>query len=419
MVAKISHGESLYGALTYNHEKVSVGTAQIISGNRIITDTLGIPGNDLHLAMLSFENYLLLNRQTEKPILHISLNPTEKDNLSNEQLAALAKEYMEKMNYGDQPYIVYLHEDTGRRHLHIVSTCVDGEGRKISDSYEWRRSMNACRELEEKFSLEKIADKQKELSDIYLRKVDVSRGDLKLQVGNTLKSLLSDYRFQTFGEWNALLSLFNIEAKTVRGEWGGALYNGMIYTVTDENGKVVSVPFKSSLFGKQFGYQGLEKKMKKHGEDYKNGKWEPSIRSMIAQAMKAARFKEEFTGMLHKARIDVVFRQNEEGRIYGVTFIDHTKHEAYNGSRLGKEFSANVFNSLFEKWKTGGDIAEDIAFGHEYKEPFDDYRESAVEQLSDIFAFDQHGADYEEEAFARQMKRKKKVQKKGRSRDIR
>lgn len=419
MVAKISHGESLYGALTYNHEKVNAGTAQIISGNRIITDTLGIPGNDLHLAILSFENYLLANRQTEKPILHISLNPSLKDNLDDGQLAALAKEYMGKMNYGDQPYIVYLHKDTGRRHIHIVSTCVDGEGRKISDSYEWRRSMNACRELEEKFSLEKIADKQKELSDIYLKKVDFGSGDLKHQVSNTLKSILSDYRFQTFGEWNALLSLFNIEARTVRGEHNGELYNGMVYPVTDESGKVVSVPFKSSLFGKQFGYEGLEKKMKKHGEDYKNGKWEPSIHPLVAKAMKAAHSKEELISMLRKVGIDVVFRENEEGRTYGVTFIDHTKKEAYNGSRLGKEFSANVFNTLFEKWKNDDNPTEDRTFGHENKEPFYDNRESSADRLFDFFSMEAHGPDYEEEAFARKMKRKKKAQKKGRSNGIR
>lgn len=417
MVAKISHGESLYGALSYNHEKVDAGTAQIISGNRIITDTLGIPGNDLHMALLSFENYLLANRQTEKPILHISLNPTEKDHLSNEQLAVLAKEYMEKMNYGNQPYIVYLHEDTGRRHLHIVSTCVDETGRKINDSYEWCRSMTACRELEEKFSLEKIADKQKELSDIYLKKVDVSQGDLKHQVSNILKSVLVDYYFQTFGEWNAILSLFNIEAKTVRGEHGGMFYNGMVYSVLDENGKVVNIPFKSSLFGKQFGYEGLEKKMKKHGDDYKNGKWEPSIRPLVAKAMKAARSPKEFSDMLRKAGIDAVFRRNEEGRVYGVTFIDHTKKEVYNGSRLGKEFSANVFHTLFEKWKHGEDSIEDIMFGRG-KESFDDYREGSSDQLSDIFSFEQHGPDYEEEAFARKMKRKKKAQKKNRRHGI-
>ena len=45
--------------------------------------------------------------------------------------------------------------------------------------------------------------------------------------------------------------------------------------------------------------------------------------------------------------IDTVFRINPVGRIYGVTFIDHTNGLVANGSVLGKEFSARVFNELF------------------------------------------------------------------------
>jgi hypothetical protein len=81
--------------------------------------------------LLSFESYLAANRNTRKPVLHISLNPSPEDRLSDEQFAFLAKDYMEKMNYGDQPYIVYVHEDIDRRHIHIVSICVDETGRKI------------------------------------------------------------------------------------------------------------------------------------------------------------------------------------------------------------------------------------------------------------------------------------------------
>ena len=86
MVAKISHGMSLYGALAYNYEKVAAGTAEILSGNRMISDRLGLPSNDMRLALLSFENYLLANRNTEKPVLHLSLihisEPTRPCNLS-------------------------------------------------------------------------------------------------------------------------------------------------------------------------------------------------------------------------------------------------------------------------------------------------------------------------------------------------
>lgn len=78
MVAKISHGASLYGALAYNFNKVAAGTAQVLSGNRIISDRPDQPGGDLRLALLSFENHLLANRRTEKPVLHIALSPAPK-----------------------------------------------------------------------------------------------------------------------------------------------------------------------------------------------------------------------------------------------------------------------------------------------------------------------------------------------------
>ena len=158
MVAKISHGASLYGALHYNHEKIEKGTAKILSGNRMISDRPGRPGEDMRLALLSFENYLLANRNTEKPVLHIALSPAPEDKLDDGQLAELAQMYMQKMGYGNQPYITYKHGDTYNTHIHIVSVCVDEEGRKINDSFEHRRSMTACRELETDFGLRNSAD---------------------------------------------------------------------------------------------------------------------------------------------------------------------------------------------------------------------------------------------------------------------
>lgn len=55
-----------------------------------------------------------------------------------------------------------------------------------------------------------------------------------------------------------MLSCFNIEAKQVRGEFEGTPYNGIVYTMTDDTGKPVCTPIKSSLIGKRFGYEGLE-----------------------------------------------------------------------------------------------------------------------------------------------------------------
>lgn len=416
MVAKINRGSSLYGALVYNQEKVDRGTARIISGNRMITNCSGDPEKVLPQTLLSFENYLLANRNTEKPVLHISLNPSPEDRLTDGQFASLARDYMERMGYGDQPYVVYKHEDIDRRHIHIVSVCVDENGRKLPDSYEWKRSMDACRELETKYSLKQVTDKRNEQDAPYLKKVAYERGDVKRQVSNALKSLATTYKYQSFGEYNALLSCFHIEAKLVKGEYNGQPYNGVVYSVTDDKGNVLGTPFKSSLFGKEFGYEGLNKRMERCSVDFKDGKFFPVIHADIAHAMRTARDKHDFVERLRAKGIDTVFRVNESGRIYGVTFVDHARKEVYNGSRLGKEFSANVFQRMFNGPSAGSRLdnqtdkvmpGQDSPRGGLFLEYLPG-SETSIEQAFGIFPLEQHGRDYEEEAFARRMRRKKK-----------
>lgn len=416
MVAKINRGVSLYGAIIYNQQKVDDNTARIIYGNRMIADVTGNPEQVMRQTMWAFENYLLANRNTEKPILHISLNPSLDDRLTDGQFAELAKEYMQKMGYGDQPYIVYIHEDIDRRHIHIVSTCVNEKGEKIDDAYEWNRSMKACRELEREFGLKQHADKKDEQLGIYLKKADYTQGDLKRQVSNILKSVFTAYCFQTFGEYSALLSCFNIEAKQVKGEHGGVPYTGIVYAVTDDNGKAVSAPIKSSLIDKRFGYQGVEKRLRYNTGEFKAKKWQPKIRNDVALAMHGCMgSKEAFTELLRERGIDTVFRTNDEGRIYGVTFIDHNNKEVYNGSRLGKEFSANVFEKLFRSPEDAV-LPQAPLFGEDMQSLRSGDMESSIEQVFGMFSFDANGADAQEEALARMLQKKKK--KKRRSRGL-
>jgi hypothetical protein len=418
MVAKINRGSSLYGALMYNQQKVNKDTARIIAGNRMIADMTGNGDKIIQQAMLSFENYLLANKNTEKPVLHISLNPSPEDYLTDQQFARLAGDYMERMGYGDQPYIVYIHEDTGRRHIHIVSTCVDENGNKISDAYEWNRSMKACRELEQKYGLKNVTGKKNELLEPYLKKADYGKGDIKTQIANILKSVKNTYRYQTFGEYSAMLSCFNIEAKQVKGEHEGAPFTGIVYAVTDDAGNPVSTPVKSSLIGKSFGYDGLDKRMKHNAKEFKAGKWKPKIRNEVALAMHGSNGnRHELISLLKGRGIDVVFRENNEGRIYGVTFIDHNRVAVYNGSRLGKEFSANCFNRLFTGPSDEPRLHKQAEDGNRRKDILtEDFpaaaseMESAIEQAFGILSFEQHGDNLEEQAFIRRIKKKKKRQ---------
>jgi hypothetical protein len=368
--------------------------------------------------LLSFEPYLAANQRTKNPVLHISLNPAVEDRLTDEQFTGLAKDYMEKMNYGDQPYIVYIHEDIDRRHIHIISFCVDENGRKINDSYEHRRSMAACRELEIKYGLRTVTDERQEEGKLHLKKVECEKGDVKHQVSNVLKNAMQ-YRFRTFGEYSALLLQFNVEAKMVRGEGiDSKPFNGIVYSATDDTSKVVSKPFKSSLFGKTFGYEGLNKRMKRNEKDLKEGKYFPMIRNVIANAMKATRNREQLTALLQNSGIDTVFRINDSGRLYGATFIDHNRKEVYNGSALGKEFSANVFHRLFNE--SPAELPDRTATNavhfqsDNYSASTPDNKSTALEQIFGIIDFQPtySGNDYEEENFLRRTKKKKKKQRK-------
>ena len=346
MIAKISHGGSLYGVLAYNQLKVDELHADVLFGNRIIEPPGDNPYTIEHISR-SFGDYLTANRKTEKPILHISLNPDPKDCVTEEQFIKLAEQYMQRMGFGDQPYIVYRHNDIGREHLHIVSVRVDETGRAISDSYEHERSMKVCRELEQQFNLTP-ATKKEWKEGLPLSPVDYEGGNLKGQLAGVIRPIAREWRFQSLGEYRAVLSLYGITVDEVKGEYGGREYHGLSYSATDKDGNKIGKPFKSSVFGKEAGIAALEKRMQTAAAWVKNHKdIATDTAARIASAMQTAgRDRALFERELMRQGIGVVFRTNE-ARIYGATFIDHADKTVFNGSRLGKEFSANVFNDLF------------------------------------------------------------------------
>ena len=208
MVAKINVGSSLYGVLAYNQKKIDEMQGRVLFTNRMFESEDG--NFNIHRCLECFEMQLPQDIRTEKPIIHISLNPHPDDKLNDVQLSEIAQQYMNKLGYGAQPYIVYKHEDINRHHIHIVSLRVDEHGKKLNDKFEHRRSKDITREIENKYGLhpaEKIKDK--ELTQF--QKVDYESGDIKKQISNTVKGVMSSYRFQSFGEFKTLLSLLSKE----------------------------------------------------------------------------------------------------------------------------------------------------------------------------------------------------------------
>ncbi|EXZ03770.1 relaxase/mobilization nuclease domain protein [Bacteroides fragilis str. DS-208] len=262
-------------------------------------------------------------------------------------MTVLAQEFMEKFGYGNQPYVVWLHEDIDRRHMHIVSVRINGKGEKIDHNREGIRAQNICREMEVKHGLHPTLGEHGERELLSLQKVDYAKGDVKAQLKHTARTLLECYNFHSLAEYNTLLELYNVTVYEVRGNVDGKEYHGIMYEALDDDGMRVGTPFKSSKFGKVFGYEALQKKFAASVEKVKRDNLSERTRKEVVKAMQGISTKEDFARRLKEADIEVIYRINPNGRLYGITFIDHASRTVFNGSRLGKPFTANVFNELF------------------------------------------------------------------------
>ncbi|MDL2145086.1 relaxase/mobilization nuclease domain-containing protein [Flavobacterium tructae] len=423
MIAKIGRSANLYGALAYNQLKLENEKGEILYGNKIIETASG----NYSVAQLaqSFTPYLIANRNTEKHTLHISLNPDPKDKVSDDRFMEMADAYMQEMGYGQQPYVVFKHTDIDRSHIHIVSVCVDEQGKKISDSYEKMRSMNVCRELEKKYGLIPATDKEHKQIDKVFRPVDYKAGDVKSQIASVVRHLANYYHFQTLGEFNALLSLFNITTEKVQGELEGKMQEGLLYIPLNEKGERAGHPFKASLLGKNAGLPALELNYAKYKETLKDHPAKPTIRAAVTIALQLTSGEEAFKKQLVEQGINVVARRNDTGRIYGITFIDHNSKTVWNGSRLGKELSANTFNDFWNKNITP-EIKDSVKLQSKISpannadlppnEPYHlfDFLYTAQKHEGDLIDAlgtllpEANGEDYQEQDFANRMKKRRK-----------
>lgn len=424
MIAKIGRSGNLYGALAYNNLKVEKENGHILFTNKMIETHNG----QYSVAQLaqSFAPYLLANRNTEKHTLHISLNPDPNDKVSDDKYQEMAEQYMQEMGYGQQPFVVFKHTDIDRSHIHIVSVCVDENGKKISDKFEKMRSMNVCRELERKHNLIPATDKERQQNDKIFRPVDYRAGDVKSQIASVIRHLPNYYQYQTLGEYNALLSLFNITTEKVEGELRGKPHRGLLYIPLNEKGERAGHPFKASLFGKNARLPALELHFEKCKTALKDHPTKQTLKAAVSIALQSTADELSFKKQLGEQGINVVIRRNDTGRIYGMTFIDHNSRTVWNGSRLAKELSANTFNDYWNnnikpeikepdepQPRLGqANSTEDLPVEQPHQlfdfSNTDKHEDGLIEALGGLFLPEAQGEDYEEQDFANKMKRKRK-----------
>ena len=419
MIAKISATENLGGALGYNFKKVEKGEANILLAAELYQSKEG--RYTMEDVLADMEALIPKNCRTKKTVFHCSLNPHPDEKLSDEQLTQIAKEYMEALGYGNQPYIVFKHNDIAREHIHIVSLRIDGEGKKINDKFEKRRSKQITDTLERKYDLipsSKVADKAVEETP----KIDITRGNIKEQVASVVRTVLKHYRFCSLGELNAILSAYNLAVEEVKTEFRGKKYDGLVYVPTDDKGGKASTPIHASDIGRGMGYTAVQNRIQKSKQAIKP--LIPAIRHRILEVMYSSPQTEKaLQQRLEEQGLRAVIRKNESGRIYGITFIDDKEGVALNGSRLGKGYAANIFNGYFSN-PTDNPFLDETLYGspsvhldqsatvHPSQlntEESDNLVDELIEDMADGSFLSTGNDDWKEAAWQRKLRRQNKV----------
>ena len=408
MIAKISSSNSLAATLGYNFKKVEKHEASVLLVQGLFHDQNG--GYSRAQVLADMLRTIPERCRTKKTVFHCSLNPHPDEKLSDEALSRIAAEYMESLGYGAQPYIVFRHNDIPRAHIHIVSLRVDGDGRKIDDRFERRRSKRITDALEAKFGLMPSSPSQKKKGvSAQPSAVDIDAGDIKRQVAAAVEHVLGRYAFQSVGEMNLLLARFRVTAEEVKTERKGRPFDGIVYAATDAGGHKICTPIKASEIGRQVSYAAL----RRHFEQSKSVVRERggAIRRAIADVMQTSPDRVEFIDRMRERGIETVLRINTAGRLYGITFIDDANGIAVNGSRLGKGFAANVFNAYF--------AGEPNPFLEMSRPKEKEERAAVVDELTESpndmppteidLSLQVHGADLRELAFQRRLRNRARV----------
>ncbi|RQO30400.1 relaxase [Taibaiella sp. KBW10] len=344
MVAVINTGTSLRRSFSYNENKLREGVASLLFSENYPFQDADLT-QDLRLKMLL--KVAGLRPDVGVNAVHISLNFSPDELLSDEKMGLIAKAYMEQIGFGDQPYLVYRHHDSGHPHCHIVTTNVTMEAKRISLHHIGRlKSEPARKELEKKFGLVPAQGVQKTFQDP-LKPIDVARvqygkTDSKRAIEKVLNKVLGEYKFGSLHELNAVLGLYHVRAD--RGEKGSRIYErgGLVYRIIDETGKAVGVPIKASLFYNKPTLKYLDKLYLKNESDADRFKHQNRLKSVIDFAIMSKQPKslDALAELLRREGINMVLRQSDGGMVYGITYVHFETKSVFNGSALGKEYSA-------------------------------------------------------------------------------
>ncbi len=327
--------ESCLGALDYNEEKVMEGVAELVAYANI-----GAPDHDA--VYDCFSRY----EKTPYPIrlmrFHASVNPSENDLCSEEQVLDFICSMMEKLGYGEQPYLVYRHFDIDREHYHVVSVRADKDGRKIQDRYEHRRLREFMKAVSASYDFSvaesgsgRMGEEQSESFDPKRVRRYNPRGKVTSQLTDIFRTALG-YDFGTFSQFACIMEDFGVRAQLLQTDGKPVVaLQGLA-----KDGRAASATLTQTDLGVPM-YSLIEDRMEENGLRHgRRHREKERVRSLTSSAFNFSRSENHFVNILATKGIRVHLSRSEEtGKIFGITLVDHRTRTVFKASEMPEAIS--------------------------------------------------------------------------------
>jgi hypothetical protein len=340
MVAKITMPQNVIAALNYNENKLKQGKAQCIYAAGYLRSAEDM---NFYQKLNGFDRLNCLNERATTKTIHVSLNFDPSENLNSDRLITIASEYMQGIGFGQQPYLIYKHFDAAHPHIHIVSTTIREDGSRINTHNIGRnQSEKARKEVEAKYGLIKAEDQKRvlrqKIQPINPEKVIYGKVETRKSIALVVSAVFNAYKYSSLPEFNAILKQFNVLAD--RGSENGRIYKnrGLVYRVLDAEGNKVGVPIKASDINSKPTLNKLEIQFSINEslkEPLKN-----LLKNKVDEVLSTnPDTLRDLMDALQRRNVYTVIRNNSEGKVYGITFVDNNCKSVFNGSDLGMTYS--------------------------------------------------------------------------------
>lgn len=347
MIAVKYSGNYIAGALLYNNKKEKNSEASVLATN-IFFNT------DAESLAYRFQRWNSKNPNVKVNCLHYIISLDKSDKVDNHQFKNLSQEFMNEIGFANQPYIVYLHNDRKHSHVHIVTTPIDKNGNRITDSNDYYTMMKASRKLEKSYGLvsavhkksrgfkEKFAEAMEKSVERPQPITDLKELEVRNDITTVMDYVLKNELFSNEDEYLKRLEDFNIGTKRI----GERERFGFSHYIQDENGKQITKAIKNSRFKPTLHLNKFKRVYEKKNNAIHTHKKE--LARLAKHILKKYDKISPQTYLTEMSAYGIKVQYNyAEGKINGIGYFDESKHYKFKGSDFG--FGAKELNLLFQE----------------------------------------------------------------------